>query len=136
MGDEDKKAFSDKIKLMLLVINNNHVPGKDLIGAYWYVLKDFTLAEVEGAIDTLMQKMNDHITPAHIRRQIQGEPNTRGAFENLSKPHWERMGYPDEAAYDKANHEKWLKAHPGLISMLEKEYGVKNHGPETAEHHD
>lgn len=116
MKAEDTGRFNKKIKLMFLVIDNNHVPSNDLVQSYWLGLKEFPLEKVVAAIDALMITSTDHITPAHIRQKIDNKPKMSdsekrtAAAEELSKPHWERAGFESEEAYEKWNHTKWLES--------------------------
>lgn len=120
METENKKQFHTKIKLMLLVVDNNHVPSNELISIYWFALKEFTYIEVNDAINELVKIRKEHITPAHIKYQIQGEPEKKrsdsemrsAAHKELSKPEWERMGFESKEAYEQMNHKKWLKNQP------------------------
>jgi len=110
---EDKKQFATKIKLMLLAVDNNHVPSPELISVYWFTLKGFSYPEVSSAVDAFVKVMAEHITPAHIVNQIQGPPKKKlSAHDEMSKPHWERMNYAYDEEYQKANHQKWLKKNP------------------------
>ena len=120
MNNEDKTMFIKKIRTMLLAVDNNHVPDKDLIAAYALALRDFSLEDITKAIGELMALMDSHITPAHIGNHIRGitkklsdSEMRSGAHRALSRPHWERMGFESEAEYTKANHKKWLEDHEG-----------------------
>lgn len=116
MEQADKSKFIEKIKTMLFVIDGTHAPQKATIGAYALALKQFTIEEVIAAIDLLTSSTNGHITPFDIIQQIKGTPiklseseNRSAAAADLSKAHWVRAGYPSADAYEKHNHEIWLK---------------------------
>ena len=120
MNKSDGTRFNEKIKAMLYVIDGTHAPSRTVINAYALALKDFSLEEITKAIDELVASMDSHITPAHIIKQIRGVTSKlsdsemrSAAHKALSKPHWERMGFESESAYEKENHKRWLQDQQG-----------------------
>ncbi len=68
----DKDAFYDLIAGMITAQSGiAKVPG-NAIKRYWAVLKDEAMATIESTVDALQATQTGQITPAHIRRKIDG----------------------------------------------------------------
>ena len=116
MNDSDKPAFKQRIKDMIMLTSGADSPSAGVYRGYYNALKEFSMEDITSAIDDLLSDPGEHISPAMIRNKIapaveklSDDNMRRRAHEELSKEHWERMGYQSVEAYEKANHAKWVR---------------------------